>query len=235
MLRSQSNAILRRASEHIARCGFALPGFAEWTPDEWVRVLSDPGLAGEYAEIVDNMLGWDVTDFGSGDFDSVGLTLFTLRNGNYARPDAYPKPYAEKLMVVAGRQITPYHYHEKKMEDIINRGDGALLVTLYNSTPDRKLADTPVTVHSEGRVYTVPAGGVVRLARGQSITLMPGVFHQFCGEDDSLLLIGEVSAVNDDTSDNVFLTERPRFMTIEEDEPAWRLLCNELRDYAAKA
>lgn len=42
------------------------------------------------------MLGWDLTDFGSGDFARRGLFLFTMRNGA-ARRDA--KPYAEKIMI----------------------------------------------------------------------------------------------------------------------------------------
>lgn len=36
----------------------------------------------EYDKIRDNMLGYDATDFGSGDFLRLGLFLFTLRNGN---------------------------------------------------------------------------------------------------------------------------------------------------------
>ena len=30
----------------------------------------------------DNMLGWDITDYGLGRFDEVGFSLITLRNGN---------------------------------------------------------------------------------------------------------------------------------------------------------
>lgn len=36
----------------------------------------------EYDEIRDNMLGWDITDFGLGDFEHTGFSLITLRNGN---------------------------------------------------------------------------------------------------------------------------------------------------------
>ena len=228
MKRSRINRILREAAEFIDKCGFALPPFARFTDDDWRRIESDAELRGQYAEIADNMLGWDVTDFGSGEFERVGLTLFTLRNGNYNCPDVYPKPYAEKIMVIRGRQITPFHYHAKKMEDIINRGEGALAVTLYNSAEDGGLSDTPVSVHSDGRVYTVPAGSTIMLERGQSITMTRGLYHQFCGADDRMLLIGEVSCVNDDNADNVFLEKRPRFMEIDEDAPKWRRLCNEV-------
>ena|SRR5690554_1431468 len=44
------------------------------------------------------MLGWDITDFGSGEFYKRGLFLFTLRNGKYK---VDKKPYAEKIMIVA--------------------------------------------------------------------------------------------------------------------------------------
>lgn len=227
MKRSELNAILERAERFIRQCGFALPPFAWWTPRQWAELAARPDDYAQYREIRDNMLGWDVTDFGSGDIARVGLTLFTLRNGNYARPGDYPKPYAEKLLVVDGRQITPFHYHARKMEDIINRGDGALLVTLYNATPDDRLADTPVTVHSDGRCWQMPAGSVVRLERGQSITLTQRVYHRFEGADERMLLLGEVSCVNDDNSDNVFLEPGRRFMQLDEDEPPRRLLCNE--------
>ena len=41
------------------------------------------------------------------------------------------------------------------------------------------------------------------------------------------MLIGEVSAVNDDKTDNCFAEKMGRFPKIEEDEPALHLLCNE--------
>lgn len=42
------------------------------------------------------MLGWDITDFGRGDFSTCGFGLITLRNGNQHNPK-YKKVYAEKL------------------------------------------------------------------------------------------------------------------------------------------
>jgi D-lyxose ketol-isomerase len=33
------------------------------------------------SKVINNMLGWDITDFGSGNFYRRGLFLFTLRNG----------------------------------------------------------------------------------------------------------------------------------------------------------
>jgi len=93
---------------------FALPPFACWSPDEW------KGKGPEYDEIRNNQLGWDLTDFGSGDYDRLGLFLFTIRNGNVRNLSG--KTYAEKLLIVKGGQVTPYHYHKAKMEDIINKG-----------------------------------------------------------------------------------------------------------------
>ena len=53
------------------------------------------------------MLGWDITDYGLGDFDKVGFSLITIRNGNRAMQDKYPKVYAEKLLYHEGRAVFP--------------------------------------------------------------------------------------------------------------------------------
>ena len=58
--------------------------------------------------------------------------MITLRNGNYHNVK-YEKTYAEKLLISDDNQITPYHFHWKKMEDIINRGGGVLVIECYNS------------------------------------------------------------------------------------------------------
>ena len=46
----------------------------------------------EFDEIRDNQLGWDITDFGQGRFEELGLVVFTIRNGNklHAAPAAAP-------------------------------------------------------------------------------------------------------------------------------------------------
>jgi hypothetical protein len=75
----------------LARFGIALPAFAFWTPAEWERQGPDA------AEIRDCMLGWDVTDFGSGRFAQIGRTLFTLRNGTTRKP-GYAKTCAQKYL-----------------------------------------------------------------------------------------------------------------------------------------
>ena len=128
MKRSEINRIMRDAADFAREKGFLLPPFAFWSQEDW----ADKGE--EYNELRENQLGWDITDFGSGDYTKVGLLMFTIRNGNFQRPD--DKPYAEKLLIVEEGQVTPYHFHYKKMEDIINRGGGNLIVKLYYSTPD---------------------------------------------------------------------------------------------------
>ncbi|RIK38379.1 MAG: D-lyxose/D-mannose family sugar isomerase, partial [Chloroflexi bacterium] len=166
MKRSEINQILRQADDFIRAHGFHLPPFAYWTPDEWRTKGAD------VAEIVDKRLGWDITDFGSGDYAQIGLFLFTIRNGDLASlQTGRGKLYAEKLLIVDVNQVTPLHFHWVKTEDIINRGGGKLMIELYNATPDEQLDDTPVTVRTDGVVRTVPAGGVIALAPGESITL----------------------------------------------------------------
>ena len=222
MKRSEINASIREALELFKEYKIALPPFTAWTPDEW-KTKGD-----EVSEIKENMLGWDITDFGQGDFDKIGLFLITLRNGNQKNPEKYPKPYAEKLMVVKENQITPMHFHWSKMEDIINRGGGNLMIKLYNSTEDEQLADTDVVVSMDGVQHTFPAGTVVRLEPGQSITLTKGLYHRFWGEEGrGTVLVAEVSMCNDDTNDNRFYDPAGRFPEIEEDEAPLRLLCNE--------
>ena len=116
------------------------------------------------------MLGWDITDYGLGDFKKVGFALITLRNGHQNNPK-YKKVYAEKLLMLEEGQHSPMHFHWKKSEDIINRGGGTLLIHVYNADEKEELADTPVCVNSDGRSYYVPAGTAVELKPSESITL----------------------------------------------------------------
>jgi len=203
---------MRNALDLIREYRFALPPFVTWTMDEWKTKDH------EYDEIKENMLGWDITDFGSGDYHKIGLLMITLRNGNMAHPEKYDKTYAEKLLISEEGQVTPYHFHWKKQEDIINRGGGLLVMRLYNSGPNGEKLDTPVTVHKDGRAYKVPAGERVEAHVGESISLERGQYHTFWAEGGTCL-IGEVSRVNDDNVDNRFFDKVGRFPKIEEDEP----------------
>ncbi len=135
MKRSEINAVLVEARKVFQSHNFHLPQWAYRSPAEWKQA------GPESQEIKDAMLGWDITDFGLGDFRSVGLLLFTLRNANLQRA-GNAKTYAEKIMFVQPQQVTPMHFHWTKMEDIINRGGGELVLRLYNSLPDEELDKT---------------------------------------------------------------------------------------------
>ena len=221
MKRSELNTIMRKAVAFLEEMKFKLPPFAFWSPAEWETKGS------EYDEIRDNMLGWDITDFGSNDYRKVGLLMFTIRNGNFDQAK-YCKPYAEKLLIVEEEQITPFHFHWSKMEDIINRGGGNLLVQVYNSTAEEDFGTDAVNISVDGRNYSVEAGSVIRLTPGESIALPMGQYHKFWGEKGTgTVLLGEVSKVNNDRVDNRFHDKTGRFPRIEEDEPAVYLLGNE--------
>ncbi len=226
MKRSEINQIIRSADAFIRERGFYLPPFAYWTPETWQQ------KGPEAREIVENKLGWDITDFGTGDFENTGLFLFTIRNGhpsNWASKTG--KLYAEKLLICQPGQVTPMHFHWAKMEDIINRGGGMLNIQLYNSTPDEKLdQDREVHVWMDGVERILPPGATVRLEPGESITLTQGLYHTFWGEGGTVL-VGEVSLVNDDDRDNRFAQPIDRFATIEEDEPPLHLLINDYPQY----
>jgi D-lyxose ketol-isomerase len=223
MKRSEINKILKEMEEFVNHHRFALPPFCGFTPEGW----SEKGH--DYDEIRDNMLGWDITDYGLGDFDKVGFSLITIRNGNQAMRDKYTKTYAEKLLYLRESQYAPMHFHWNKMEDIINRGGGNVLIRVYNSTPDERLDEIgDVRVNMDGRTMLVPAGTQVRLRPGESISITPYMYHDFSVEKGAgPVLLGEVSECNDDNTDNRFLESIGRFPAIEEDEPPYRLLCNE--------
>ena len=223
MKRSQINAALRELEAMCIKHGFILPPFCNFTPEEWET------KGHEYDEIRDNMLGWDITDYGQGDFDRIGFSLITLRNGNLKMADKYPKTYAEKLLYLKEGQYSPMHFHWSKMEDIINRGGGNVLIRVYNSLPDESIdyeGDVPVCM--DGRAFMVPAGTQLRLCPGESITVQPYMYHDFNVEQGTgAVLLGEVSQCNDDSNDNRFEPPMGRFPAIEEDEPPYRLLCSE--------
>ncbi|MEO3997366.1 D-lyxose/D-mannose family sugar isomerase [Mesorhizobium sp. CAU 1732] len=224
MKRSQINAILTESEAFIHSFGYVLPPFARLTPAQM------QARRGEIAGIIDARLGWDITDYGKGDFARRGLFLFTVRNG---RSEDLAKGkgmlYAEKIMISRRDQIAPMHRHDVKAEDIINRGGGVLALKLYMSAPDGSIDKAAtVEVPTDGVMRTLEPGGILRLQPGESVTLLPGVWHAFWGEEKDVL-IGEVSTVNDDETDNVFAEPISRFSDIEEDVEPVRLLVS---DYA---
>ncbi len=223
MKRSEINQLIRNSIEFFNEMKFNLPPWAFWAPEEW------KGKYDTCSEIVENMHGWDLTDFGSGDFMKEGLMLFTLRNGNQKKDK---KIYAEKIMIVEENQVTPMHFHWSKMEDIINRGGGNLVIDLYKSDKDENFSQEDFEVKIDGITRTISAGGQVILTPGESICLEQGIYHKFYGEPGKgKVLVGEVSAVNDDSTDNRFYDEVGRFPDIVEDEAPLHLLASDYKKY----
>ena len=219
MQRSRINQLIADAERRFADAGLYLPEWAHWTPADW------EANAGRCAAIFEARLGWDLTDFGRGDFQRTGLLLFTVRNGT-PRADSR-LPYAEKLMLVGDRQLTPSHFHWSKTEDIINRGGGRLVLELHLADrATEQLSEHPFRVWRDGIELEGAAGMRVELSPGQSITLTPYLYHSFWAEGGSCI-VGEVSSVNDDATDNRFLEAVGRFPAIEEDTTPQRLLCTD--------
>ena len=187
MKRSQINRALREMEAMCAAHRFPLPPFCHFTPQDWQQ------LGHEYDEVRQCRLGWDITDYGKDDFDAFGFALITLRNGRRDLPE-YPKVYAEKLLYLKEGQYAPNHFHWYKTEDIINRGGGNVLIRVYNSLPDESIDyHSPVTVHTDGRCRTVPAGTQIRLQPGESIFITQGLYHDFTVEPGTgPVLLGEV-------------------------------------------
>jgi len=223
MKRSEINAALKELEQMCHKYHCYLPPFCHFTPEQWET------LGHEYDEVRDCMLGWDITDYGSGDFDRFGFSLITIRNGSRAMAEKYPKVYAEKLLYLKEGQCAPNHFHWYKTEDIINRGGGNVLIRVYNSLPGEEIDyNSPVTVYTDGLTRTVPAGTQIRLTPGESIYIPRYLYHDFAVEEGTgSVLLGEVSQWNDDNNDNRFVPPVGRFPAIEEDEPPYRLLCNE--------
>ena len=224
MKRSEINQIMVQADHFIRSFGFVLPPFAYWTPDQFRA-----NVAG--SRIAEAGMGWDITDFGQGRFATLGLFLFTLRNGKLADLQrGGGMCYAEKLLIARQDQVTPTHTHVIKAEDIINRGGATLAIGLCGSDAKGRCdGDAGGTIFCDGAPRPYRGGEVIRLAPGQSVTLMPGDWHAFWG-DGGDVLVGEVSTVNDDRTDNVFRDPVGRFAEIVEDAPPWHLLVS---DYPA--
>lgn len=160
---------------------------------------------------------WDITDFGLGDFDNIGLTLINLAD----EPE-----YCEKLMYARPGQLTPAHTHRKKKEDIICR-TGKVGLKIWPGHPDDPASSETVEIFYNGRSKQVRKGTAFFLEAGDRITLHPGIFHSFWAELPDTIL-GEVSTANDDENDNIFADQDiGRFPGIVEDEPSLIQLISE--------
>ena len=134
-------------------------------------------------------------------------------------------------MISRRDQLSPMHRHFVKAEDIINRGGARLILELFASAADGSIdRAAPVDLRVDGCLRRVGAGGRLVLEPGSSVTLMPGTWHAFWGEGGDVL-VGEVSTVNDDLTDNDFAQPIGRFATIEEDEDPLYLLVSDYDEY----
>lgn len=224
MKRSLINKLIDEAIVFFAEHQFCLPLWAFFTPQEWTVHRS------EAKGIFTPGLGWDVTSFGSGDFFRCGLLLFTMRNGVLNNPE-YPKTYAEKIMVIRENQVTPLHFHWYKKEDIINRGGGNLVIELFRADPAaKKITGGEFNIEVNGFTKKMMSGEKLILAPGDSVCFESIHAHRFYGEPGSgTVLSGEVSMVNNDSTDNCFIDAQIRFDPIEEDEEARYLIVNDYK------
>ena len=220
MKRSRINDILRESDAFIRSFGYVMPPFAYLSPEAL--------KAADHAQIKARRMGWDITDYGEEDFDKMGLFLFTTRNGlNGDLGKRSAMLYAEKIMISRQDQLSPMHRHDLKVEDIINRGGAKLVLKLYMADAAGEIDhEAEVAVMVDGMIRKLPAGGSLKLEPGESVTLFPNNWHAFWGEGGDVL-IGEVSTVNDDLTDNIFAKPIGRFANVEEDEAPLHLLVSD--------
>lgn len=187
MKRSEINHNICETIELLKANNIGLPFFAYVKADEW----AEKGI--DLSRIKATMLGWDITDFGSDDFDHVGAVLFNARNGNLYDP-SLGTPYAEKYIIMKQKnnQELPMHYHMYKTEDIINRAGGDLLIEVYPSDKNRHYDLTKkVELYLDGVKHEFEPGSVIRLKKGDSVTITPYTFHRFYTEGGDVI-VGEV-------------------------------------------
>jgi D-lyxose ketol-isomerase len=211
MKRSFVDARIDAMAALCERHGLKLPPFAWWSEDEY---RADPGAARRIAQAG---LGWNIVEFRPGAYASEGLSVFTLRMGDWRQlANGRGRLYAEKALMAEDGQHTPHHYHIVKTEDIVNRGGARFVVELFKVDRAGAPLKERFRVVKDVKTLDLNPGGRVTLEPGESIVLEPFVAHAFWAEGGAVLA-GEVSLVNDDASDNYFLPALPPAATIEED------------------
>lgn len=221
MKRSAVNQAIAWAKDYLQKNNIHLPEYAYWPLETW------KANAGKLDTVRKVMLGWDITDYGLNDFEHIGSVLYTVRNGSIDDKNV-GVPFCEKYIVMRDGQRLTNHYHVAKTEDIINRAGGTLRLYLWKVDPATgKMTDEDVDVYMDGVLHTFKAGEEVLVEPGNSISLTPYIAHIFGPKPGSDLVVGEVSSINDDNTDNYFLEECLRYTTIEDDEPMTCPLCNE--------
>ena len=199
--------------EFCGGLGFTLPPFALW--DE-AQYRAQPAAA---RRIGGAGLGWNVVEFRQGAYREWGLTIFTLRMGDWrALASGGGRLYAEKALFAEDGQRTPHHFHIVKTEDILNRGGARFIVELFKVDSRGVRLDARLQVLKDAQMLDLAAGARVSLEPGESLTLEPYVAHSFWAEGGAVLA-GEISLVNDDATDNYFLPPLDAFAPIAEDAP----------------
>ena len=220
MKRSEINAAISEAKDMIDKYLWVLPKWGYWSKEEY---NNNPILK---SYLKDHQMGWDVTDFGKGEFEKKGITLFCIRNGIQGNND--DKPYAEKLLFMKEGQEIPFHSHKVKLEDIINRGGGELVIEFLEVDSNQIELNSKIDVLVDGEIVSIAPREPLILKRGQSVTVERNIYHRFYSvEGSGMVMAGEASQVNDDNKDNYFLESVGRFTTIEEDEETIHPLWNE--------
>ena len=213
MLRSFIDRRIEAMLELCERHAFKLPPFALWGAEDF-RV--DAESTKRIAEVG---LGWNVVEFAPGGYVREGLSVFTIRMGDWrGLRNGAGRLYGEKALMAEDGQRTPHHYHIVKTEDILNRGGARFVVELFKVDRQGRRLDERVRVLKDATMIDVAAGGRVTLEPGESIVLEPYVAHSFWAEGGATLA-GEVSLANDDATDNYFLPPPAPPAPIEEDAP----------------
>ncbi len=213
MKRSFVDASIDKMREMCARHGVRLPPFALWGDDDY---RADPTAA---RRILEDGLGWNVVEFKPGEFARQGLSLFTLRMGDWRQlAQGRGRLYAEKALLAEDGQRTPHHYHIVKTEDIVNRGGARFVVELFKVDRAGAPLKEKFRALKDVKMLDLEPGAKVVLEPGESLTLDPFVAHAFWAEGGATLA-GEVSLSNDDRADNLFLPPLAAPAPIEEDAP----------------
>ena len=195
------------------RHGVKLPPFALWREDDY---RADAGAARRIAQ---GGLGWNIVEFRPGAFASDGLSVFTLRMGDWRQlANGRGRLYAEKALMAEDGQRAPHHYHIVKTEDVLNRGGARFVVELFKVDRAGVPLKERFRVLKDVKTLDLGPGDRVGLEPGESLVLEPFVAHAFWAEGGAVLA-GEVSLVNDDASDNYFLPSLAPAAPIEEDGP----------------
>jgi len=212
MKRSQINAAIDNAQQALKQHDIRLPEWGYWKPEQWRKA------GPEYRRIMLNALGWAVTDFGSGDFDNMGITMFDVRNGTPEHPEE-GTPYGEKIFILKPGQRLPYHFHWKKKEDIISYCGGTLMIQLYMANEDETMnEELPGTVFCDGVEKHFTAGQIFEIPHGGSLSITPKLYHRFWSKEGGGVLVGgEISTISVPKTDNRFGGNARRFIPIEED------------------